>query len=142
MAQAEKDHVFYLNKEKTDLLCAVVDPEDQQQRDEVENSKQVLAKADVLSMAGDVVESCEDVDKARRIPATAQRKLTPNGKITSSYGIKTWKSKEDTWHIHQGPSISFELRVVVGAIDDSLDFIHVGFPIYLRVCKIINNNPT
>lgn len=37
------------------------------------------------------------------------------------------------WHIHQGPSISFELRVVVGAIDDSLDFIHVGFPIYLSV---------
>lgn len=61
-------------EEKTDLLRAVVDPEDEQQCDEVENSKQVLAKADVLSMAGDVVESCEDVDKARRIPATARSK--------------------------------------------------------------------
>lgn len=57
-------------KKRKHLLCAVVDPEDEQQCDEVENSKQVLAKADVLAMAGDVVESCEDVDKARRIPAT------------------------------------------------------------------------
>lgn len=54
---------------KIDLLCAVVYPEDQQQRDEVEDSKQVLAKADVLSMAGDVVESRKDVNKACRIPA-------------------------------------------------------------------------
>lgn len=56
-------------RSKIDLLCAVVYPEDQQQRDEVEDSKQVLAKADVLSMAGDVVESRKDVNKACRIPA-------------------------------------------------------------------------
>lgn len=52
-----------------DLLCAVIYPEDKKQRDEVENSKQVLAEADVPSMAGDVVKSCEDVNKACRIPA-------------------------------------------------------------------------
>lgn len=56
----------------TDLLGAVVYPEDEQQRDEIENSKKVLAKADVLPMVGDVVESCEDVDKASRVPATTQ----------------------------------------------------------------------
>lgn len=46
----------------------MVYPEDEQQRDKVENSKQVLAKANVLSMAGDVVESREDVNKACWIP--------------------------------------------------------------------------
>lgn len=39
------------------------------------------------------------------------------------------------WHIHQGPSISFKLCVVIGTIDDTLDFIHVGFPIYLSVWR-------
>lgn len=57
---------------KTDLLCAMVYPEDEQQRDEVEDSKQVLAKADVLSMAGDVVECRKDVNKACRIPAKVE----------------------------------------------------------------------
>ena len=54
---------------QTDLLSAVVYPEDEQQCDEVENSKKVLAQADVHPMVGDVVESCEDVDKASRVPA-------------------------------------------------------------------------
>lgn len=68
----------------TDLLGAVVYPEDEQQRDEIENSKKVLAKADVLSMVGDVVESCEDVDKASRVPATTQSQLNPTLKTTSN----------------------------------------------------------
>lgn len=55
---------------QTNLLSAVIYSEDEQQRDEIENSKKVLAQTDVHSMAGDVVESCEDVDKASRVPAT------------------------------------------------------------------------
>lgn len=54
---------------QTNLLGAVVYPEDKQQRDKVENSKQILAQADVHPMVGDVVESCKDVDKASGIPA-------------------------------------------------------------------------
>lgn len=54
---------------QTDLLSAVIYPEDEQQRDEVENSKNILAQMDVHPMVGDVVESCEDVDKASRVPA-------------------------------------------------------------------------
>lgn len=50
----------------------VVYPEDKQQCDEIENSKNVLAQTDVCSMVGDVVERCEDVHKASRVPATTQ----------------------------------------------------------------------
>lgn len=57
---------------QTDLLGAVVYPEDKQQGDEVENCKKVLAQTDVHPVAGDVVESCEDVDKASRVPATTR----------------------------------------------------------------------
>lgn len=57
---------------QTDLLSAVVDPEDQQQCDEVESSKKVLRKADVHPMACDVVENRKDVDKASRVPATTR----------------------------------------------------------------------
>lgn len=57
---------------QTDLLGAVVYPEDKQQGDEVENGEKVLAQTDVHPMAGDVVESCEDVDKAGRVPATTR----------------------------------------------------------------------
>lgn len=53
---------------QTDLLCAVIYPEDEEQRDKVENSKQVLAKADVPSVGGDVVKSRKDVNKACWIP--------------------------------------------------------------------------
>lgn len=75
-----------------DLLCAVIYPEDEQQRDEVENSKQVLAKADVLAMAGDVVESCKDVNKACRIPAKV-KSWNLKEKSTSNCWIKTEISK-------------------------------------------------
>lgn len=54
----------------TDLLSAVVYSEDKQERDEIENSKKVLGQTDVRSMVCDVVKSCEDVDKASRVPAT------------------------------------------------------------------------
>lgn len=62
-----------MNRKRIDLLCALVYPEDEQQRDKVENSKQVLAKADILSMAGDVVESRKDVNKACWIPEKIKR---------------------------------------------------------------------
>lgn len=67
----------------TDLLSAVVYPEDEQQCDEVENSKNVLAQMDVHPMVGDIVESCEDVHKASRVPATtgANYPLFLHGKL-------------------------------------------------------------
>lgn len=40
---------------QTDLLGAIVYPEDKQQGDEVENGEKVLAQTDVHPMAGDVV---------------------------------------------------------------------------------------
>lgn len=46
----------------------MVYPEDKQQGDEVENGKEVLGQTDVGAMAGDVVQSCEDVDKSRWVP--------------------------------------------------------------------------
>lgn len=66
-------HANLRSRKRLDLLCAVVNPEDEQQRDKVENSKQVLAKADVLSMAGDVVESRKDVNETCRIPESITR---------------------------------------------------------------------
>lgn len=56
----------------TDLLSAVVYSEDKQERDEIENSKKVLGQTDVRSMVCDVVKSCEDVDKASRVPVTTR----------------------------------------------------------------------
>lgn len=72
MLQAQKCSLVKLYS-KIDLLCAVVYPEDEQQRDKVENSKQVLAKADVVSMAGYVVERRKDVNKACWIPEHIKR---------------------------------------------------------------------
>ena len=47
-----------------DLLGAVVDPEDEQQGEQVENSKQVLGQANIHPVVGDVIQRCESVHKS------------------------------------------------------------------------------
>lgn len=58
---------------QTYFLGTAVYSEDQKQCDEVERSKNVLAKADVHPRGGYVVKSCEDVQKTSRVPATTRK---------------------------------------------------------------------
>ena len=37
--------------------------------------------------------------------------------------------------LHQGSCVSFELRVIIGSINNTFHFLHVGFPVYLSVWK-------
>ena len=123
----------FITQPLTDLLSAVVYPEDEQKRDEVESSEDVLSQTYVHTVAGDVIKSSEDVDKASRVPATTRGQLFPE-----SFTHTSINSTVDLWNLHQGTRVSFKLSVVVGSIDDSLYFIHVGFPVYLSVCKNID----
>lgn len=84
-------------------------------------------------MARDVVESCEDVDKASRVPATLWCYLTEAQKTI--FNKKDIQIHTGLQNSHQGACVSFKLGVVIGTIDDTLYFIHVGFPVYLCVCR-------
>lgn len=42
----------------------MVDPEDEQQGEQVENSKQVLGQANIHPVVGDVIQRCEGVHKS------------------------------------------------------------------------------
>ena len=37
--------------------------------------------------------------------------------------------------LHQGSCVSFELCVIIGSINNTFHFLHVGFPVYLSVWK-------
>lgn len=80
----------------------MVDPEDEQQCDEVESCKYVLGQTDVYSTAGNVVEGSEDVDKASRVPVTMRCRLILQWKNISNYGIDTYIIKDFLTHTN-GP---------------------------------------
>lgn len=70
---------MFRQKKQTNLLCAVVNPEHEQQCNEVETCKNVLAQVDVHPMVCKIIQSCEDVDKPSWIPATTRGLIKTGG---------------------------------------------------------------
>ena len=76
---------------------------------------------------GGEVEAGEDVLGEADVGAVAGDVVQPHVEPHEARGVD------------QGPGVAPQLAVVTGPVDDPLDLLHVGHPVYLRVLDVVDH---